>query len=129
MLLKSYRWICFITIIFTSSINAQNQPIIELINSNNGLSHNTIRCMIQDKTGFVWFGSLNGLNRYDGVKIKSLKPERLNPASISSGKIKELHLDSYGHIWVRTYNDNMECYDPTTEKFLPLYDNKAYKSV
>ena len=129
MLLKSYRWICFILILVTSSISAENQPIIELINSNNGLSHNTIRCMMQDKTGFLWFGSLNGLNRYDGVKIKSLKPERLNPTSISSGKIKELHQDSFGHIWVRSYNDDMECYDPYTEKFLSLYDNETYKSL
>ncbi|MDD4970382.1 MAG: two-component regulator propeller domain-containing protein [Paludibacter sp.] len=129
ILLKSYCWIYFIVILLTTSVSAENQPIIELINSNNGLSHNTIRCMMQDKTGFLWFGSLNGLNRYDGIKIKSLKPERLNPASISSGKIKELHQDSFGHIWVRSYNDDMECYDPHTEKFLSLYENKTNKSI
>ena len=129
MLLKSRSWICFIVILITTSVYAENQPIIELINSDNGLSHNTIRCMIQDKTGFLWFGSLNGLNRYDGIKIKSLKPERLNPASISSGKIKELHQDSFGHIWVRSYNDDMECYDPHTEKFLSLYEDKANKLI
>ena len=129
ILLKSHCWIYFILILITTSVYAENQPIIELVNSNNGLSHNTIRCMIEDRTGFLWFGSLNGLNRYDGIKIKSLKPDRLNPASISSGKIKELHQDSFGHIWVRSYNDDMECYDPHTEKFLSLYANKANKSI
>ena len=46
-------------------LKSENQPTIDHITSNNGLSHNTIRCMLQDTTGFLWFGSLNGLNRYD----------------------------------------------------------------
>jgi signal transduction histidine kinase/ligand-binding sensor domain-containing protein/DNA-binding response OmpR family regulator len=85
--------------------------------------------MLQDKTGFLWFGSLNGLNRYDGVKIKSLIPDAVNPATLSSGKIKELHEDSYGHIWVRTYGDMMHCYDPAVENFIPIFDNKEDQSI
>ena len=58
-------------------LKSENQPTIDHITSNNGLSHNTIRCMLQDTTGFLWFGSLNGLNRYDGHKIKTLNPGNL----------------------------------------------------
>lgn len=107
----------------------ENQPGIEHITSSNGLSHNTIRCMIQDETGFMWFGSLNGLNRYDGVKMRSFIPESKNPTSLSSGKVKELHQDSYGHIWVRTYSDIMHCYSPQAENFIPLYLNKTDQFV
>jgi len=121
--------ISILLLLIIGSVHAENQPIIELLNSDNGLSHNTIRCMAQDKTGFLWFGSLNGLNRYDGMKVKILKPEQLNTTSISSGKIKELHLDTFGHIWVRTYSDNYDCYDPSTEKFLPIFDNNKINSV
>lgn len=110
-------------------IYAEIQPGIDHITSNNGLSHNTIRSMIQDKTGFMWFGSLNGLNRFDGIKIKSFIPEADNPASLSSGKIKELHQDSYGHIWVRTYGDIMHCYNPDSESFIQLFINKDEQLV
>jgi len=125
MRIKVNLWIALLATILHFNIYAENQPTIEHITSNNGLSHNTIRCMLQDKTGFLWFGSLNGLNRYDGIKIKCFEPEALNLASLSSGKIKELHQDSYGHIWVRTYSDMMHCYDPNTENFVLIFENKT----
>lgn len=103
---------------------AASEPTIDQITSNNGLSHNTVRCMLQDKTGFIWFGTLNGLNRYDGIKIKTIIPETKNPNSLSSGKIKELYEDSRGHIWIRTYSDVFHCYDPQTESFLPIFNSK-----
>ena len=121
--IKSYFSILFL--FFSIYLHAENKPGIEHISSNNGLSHNTIRCMIQDKTGFMWFGSLNGLNRFDGIKMKSFIPESKNPNSLTSGKIKRLYLDSKGHIWVRTYSDIVHCYDPMTENFIQLYDKKA----
>ena len=129
MQLKKYLWAIFLAILFNNSAFAEKQPTIEHINSNNGLSHNTIRCMLQDNTGFLWFGSLNGLNRYDGVRIKSFIPNAINPATLSSGKIKELHEDSYGHIWVRTYSDMMHCYDPLTENFVSVSENKADQKI
>ena len=125
MRIKVTIWIVFFATILPLAIYAENQPTIEHITSNNGLSHNTIRYMLQDKTGFLWFGTLNGLDRYDGVKIKNFKLDPSNMTTLSSEKIKELHQDSYGHIWVRTYRDMMHCYDPATESFVPLYENKS----
>ncbi|MDR0811780.1 MAG: hypothetical protein LBN23_05885, partial [Paludibacter sp.] len=103
---------------------AQNKPIIDRITSINGLSHNTIRCMIQDTTGFLWFGSLNGLNRYDGARIKNISLNSQNSTALSSDKIKELHSDTRGYIWIRTYGDNIHCYNPFTEKFITLFEDK-----
>ena len=111
--------------LLSGSIKADNQPTIDHITSNNGLSHNTIRCMLQDTTGFLWFGSLNGLNRFDGIKIKTLNPENRIATSLSRGKIKELYNDSRGYIWVKTYSDIMHCYNPFTESFLKIYNNNA----
>ncbi len=119
------KFILLFILLFSHVTYGEIQPIIDHITSNNGLSHNTIRCIIQDKTGFLWFGSLNGLNRYDGIQIKTFVPEAQNPNSLSSGKIKELHLDSYGHIWVRTYSDIIHCYDPLIDNFVQLYTKKS----
>lgn len=129
MLLKKFLKVTLSFLLLCTTMFAENEPSIEQITSNNGLSHNTIRCMLQDKTGFLWFGSLNGLNRYDGVKIKSFIPNAVNPATLSSGKIKELHEDSYGHIWVRTYSDMMHCYDPFIENFIPIFEKKEDQKI
>jgi len=113
-----------VTLILTFFIyGKETLPTIENITSNQGLSNNTVRSMLQDKTGFIWFATLNGLNRYDGIRIKTIIPETRNPNSLTSGKIKELYEDSHGHIWVRTYSDIFHCYNPRTESFLPIFTN------
>ncbi len=110
-------------------LRAENQPAIERITSSEGLSHNTIRFILQDQTGFIWLSTMNGVDRYDGVKIKSLKPEAGNINSLSSGKIMSLYQDSRGYIWVRTNSDIFQCYNPYLERFIPLFDNKVASSV
>ena len=119
---KIQRTIFVLLLLSNFFAKAQNTPIIDRLTSNNGLSHNTIRCMLRDTTGFLWFGSLNGLNRYDGVRIKNIDVNSQNSTGLSSGKIKELHNDSRGYIWMRTYSDNFHCYNPFTEQFITFFD-------
>lgn len=114
-----------LSVLFSHKAEAiESKPTIDKISSLNGLTHNTIRDMLQDKTGFMWFGSLNGLNRFDGVSIRSWNPDPKNPNSLSGGKIKKLHEDSRGYIWIRTYSDQMHCYNPQIEDFIALFNNK-----
>jgi signal transduction histidine kinase/ligand-binding sensor domain-containing protein/DNA-binding response OmpR family regulator len=119
--MRKFLWVIAV---FLTSVAYGNEtlPTIEHITSNQGLSNNTVRSMLQDKTGFIWFATLNGLNRYDGIRIKTIIPEIPNPNSLTSGKIKELYEDSHGHIWVRTYSDIFHCYNPRTESFMPLFN-------
>ena len=111
-----------VVFLINATYGAETLPTIEHITSNHGLSNNTVRSMLQDKTGFIWFATLNGLNRYDGIRIKTIIPETRNPNSLTSGKIKELYEDSHGHIWVRTYSDIFHCYNPRTESFMPIFN-------
>ena len=64
------------------------------------------------------------MNRFDGVSIRSWNPDPKNPNSLSGGKIKKLHEDSRGYIWIRTYSDQMHCYNPQIEDFIALFNNK-----
>ena len=81
-----------------------------------GLSSNTITAITQDKKGFMWFGSRNGLNRFDGNKFKVFKNELLDSTSLGSNSIFSLHEDEKQQLWVGTYR-GIYIYNPINETF------------
>lgn len=81
----------------------------------NGLSHNTVLCSIQDEHGFLWFGTKDGLNRFDGYSFKVFEYDVNNPNSLGSNYIECLH-EYNGKIWVGT-DSGLFCYDEHYESF------------
>ena len=67
-----------------------------------GLSQNTVSAILQDKKGFIWFGTKDGLNRYDGRSFRQFKQIATNPRSIGNNFITALYEDTEGNIWVGT---------------------------
>ena len=82
-----------------------------------GLSQSSVLTMRQDRQGFMWFGTEDGLNRYDGYTFKVYKHEPQNVFSLSSGAILHLYEDPTGMLWVLTGDGCLNRYDPTTERF------------
>ncbi len=74
-----------------------------------GLSDNRVTCFYKDRSGFLWVGTKNGLNRYDGHSFKIFRPAKEN--SISNEVINDIAGDSEGRIWVATMG-GLNCYDP-----------------
>jgi ligand-binding sensor domain-containing protein/nitrogen-specific signal transduction histidine kinase len=68
----------------------------------NGLSNNTVFASIQDKKGFMWFGTKDGLNRFDGYQFKVFHIKQNEDASLSRDQVNCLGLDSSGGLWVGT---------------------------
>ena len=67
-----------------------------------GLSQNSIRCLVQDRNGKMWIGTSDGLNHFDGYDFVQVKREPFNASSLSSDHINSLFQDKYGRIWVGT---------------------------
>lgn len=86
------------------------------LNTENGLSQNTVLSILQDKTGFMWFGTKDGLNRYDGNSIKVFKRDDNNPYSIGNNTVWSLLEVADGKIWAGT-EQGIYTYDPICEKF------------
>ena len=86
------------------------------ITSEDGLSVNGVTKILQDSRGFLWFGTYNGLHRYDGYNFKIFHPEPSNPRSISSHSIISLYEDHKGDIWIGT-SDGLNRFDWKTEQF------------
>jgi len=81
-----------------------------------GLSNNAVICSIQDKRGFMWFGTKDGLNRYDGYTFKVFRYRPDDTNSIGSNFIHAICEDSSGNMWVGTEN-GLYGYDGATERF------------
>ncbi|MEP7373178.1 MAG: two-component regulator propeller domain-containing protein [Chitinophagaceae bacterium] len=85
----------------------------------NGLSNNAVICSIQDKKGFLWFGTKDGLDRFDGYTFKIFRNDPEDENSIGSNFIHSLFVDSSNVLWVGTERGLYQ-YDATTESFCLL---------
>ncbi|MCW8805338.1 MAG: response regulator [Ignavibacteriaceae bacterium] len=82
-----------------------------------GLSNNIVNSVIQDKYGFMWFATEDGLNRYDGYGYKIFRRDPEDPNSISDNSIWALTEDREGNLWIGTKAGGLDRYNPITEKF------------
>ncbi len=82
-----------------------------------GLSVNEVNCIAQDSKGFMWFGTKNGLDRYDGNKIVSYKNYPDNPNTISDNDILYLFVDNEGDMWVGTGDGGLNFYESNRNSF------------
>ncbi len=87
------------------------------ITVDDGLSNSYVNCLLQDKTGFIWFGTDDGLNRFDGYEIKVYRNNPDDSSSISNNTIWSLWEDHSGYIWIGTKGSKLNRYDPYFDRF------------
>ncbi len=107
------------------------QPIrFERIKVEDGLPHSTVLSVLQDRQGFMWFATADGLSRYDGMNFTNFQHERYNPNSLSNNNTFALIESSDGLIWVGTDPGGLNVYDPATGKFrLYVHDETEPNSL
>ena len=88
-----------------------------------GLSQTIVECIAQDQRGFMWFGTEDGLNRYDGYSFTVLRHDPENPNSLVYNHILSLHVDRSGRIWVGTFDSGLDRFDPYSENFTHYRSN------
>jgi signal transduction histidine kinase/DNA-binding response OmpR family regulator/ligand-binding sensor domain-containing protein len=84
-----------------------------------GLDKGYITHIFQDKKGFVWMGTLNGLKRYDGYEVKTYQPGKSQDWSLKSSRINRIYKDPEGLLWLNTERGPVVM-EPYTERFLHL---------
>lgn len=86
------------------------------LNTNSGLSHNQVKAIIKDTDGFIWFGTMSGLDRYDGYSFKIFRNKHNDSTSLKDNNILSLYELPDGKMWVMTGSGHC-IYDSRTEKF------------
>ncbi len=100
----------------------------ERIGIEQGLSQNSVNTALQDSQGFMWFGTQDGLNRYDGYAFTIYRPNVDNPSAISDRWITALVEDKDGYLWVGTRQGGINRFDPRSSLFTAYRHDPARES-
>src|SRR4030088_3254148 len=103
--IKKPLFFCLLALLFQlvvvfSSFAQKPTLKFEHLSINAGLSQNNVLCVLQDHLGFMWFGTRDGLNKYDGYTFTWYRNDLKDPNSISHNFIVDILEDSAGNIWV-----------------------------
>ncbi|RMD50561.1 MAG: hypothetical protein D6830_02370, partial [Ignavibacteria bacterium] len=109
----------FLALSFSFSF-AQNY-LIEHIGVEDGLSQSSVNSIVQDTSGFLWFGTSNGLNRYDGYEFKIYRNNPLDSSTISNNAISAIYLGKNGTLWIGTTDGILNEYNFEKDNFKRHY--------
>ena len=121
----SLIWLlCIIHALYTAAAQphpGQGGPVVVRdlkfthLTTNDGLSQGYVVAILQDRRGFMWFATRDGLNRYDGNTFVVYKNNPTDPGSLSSNFLQDLMQDDHGYLWIAT-NTGVNKFDPETER-------------
>ena len=124
-------YILFLLVLFSVNLQAEKQPDnFTYLTINDGLSYNTVNCIFRDSRGFMWFGTNDGLNKYDGYNFTVYRHNPENPSSIGDNRIYAIDEDANGNLWIGTRN-GLNKYNSGQDSFerfridVPLDSEKA----
>jgi ligand-binding sensor domain-containing protein/serine phosphatase RsbU (regulator of sigma subunit) len=108
--------IFYLTVAF-AAFGQRDAIEFERISVEDGLSQSTVYCILQDHKGFMWFGTEDGLNRYDGYSFKVFNHNPNKKGSLSNSRVISIIEDKQKTIWVATIGGGLDKFDYTTELF------------
>ena len=112
-----------------ANLNVQKVPYrFDHLTSQEGLSMGLVTALAQDGEGFIWVGTQNGLNRFDGYSVRTYFHERADDSSLSHSFVWALHRDQANRFWVGT-RDGLNKYDPNNDGFSRYMSGIEVKSI
>ena len=121
MMVKSILDNCkklFVLVFLTSTSFSQNNTSFEKFSTEQGLSQNSIMRILQDSRGFLWFGTFDGLNRYDGYQFKIFRNIPGDSTSLSNNNILSICEDNSSNIWIGTMGGGLNKYNRDKDNFI-----------
>jgi signal transduction histidine kinase/ligand-binding sensor domain-containing protein/DNA-binding response OmpR family regulator len=130
--MKSFfeKLVCFVVFfqLLARYTSFAGYPVSAYVGIEQGLSNNFVRCIYQDKNGFMWFGTYDGLNRYDGYEFKIFRNNFKNNRSLINNWINAISEDAKGNMWIGT-RQGACVYQSLSNNFSFLYYYTPEKKV
>ncbi|MCL7762503.1 ATP-binding protein [Polaribacter sp. Z014] len=104
-------------VFFIEETQAQDNIYFEHITTQDGLSQNDVNSIYQDKQGYMWFGTHDGLNKYDGYNFTTYNLNQQNPKSINSNLIFTITGDDNNNLWIGTSGSGLNFFNRSLEEF------------
>jgi ligand-binding sensor domain-containing protein/signal transduction histidine kinase len=102
---------------YVYTIQAQNTTSLKFYRIPTGISSNVVTSIIQDKKGFLWFGTINGLNKFDGYGYTIYQHNPADSLSLTTSLIDYIYESRNGDLWICTQSGGLSRFDTKTEKF------------
>jgi len=126
---KDYRrtLVILIAVLFSFlTLNSSGTGVVNNLNfdfysQEHGLSNNQIHCILQDKQGWMWFGTSQGVCRFDGYKFTVFKNDPEDSASLKGNLVRAMFEDSKGQLWIGTENGGLNKFNREKENFQHLF--------
>lgn len=115
--------VCRLTVLFTAffhvTISAQPHKdiLFEHLSIESGLSNNNVQCIVQDQVGYLWFGTYDGLNRYNGYTFDIYKSHPGDSTRLEDSNIYSMMIDHKGQLWIGTKYGGFSRFNTATESF------------
>jgi len=123
-MLKRSHLLIIIVLLFFEGLIAQEETLqySEKVTISNGLAHNGVTSILEDSRGFLWFGTYDGINRYDGYDVKTYK-NTIDQNILTSNRVRAINEDENGNLWFGT-DEGITIYNSSQEKFEKVYSNQ-----
>src|SRR5438105_5016253 len=110
---------------------SQQQPVkFQHLKTDDGLSQSDVLCIFQDSHGFMWFGTEDGLNKYDGYNFTVYKNDPKKNNSLSNSYINDIVEDNDSNLWIATLDGGLNKYDRQKDEFIHFkHDPKDPNSI
>jgi ligand-binding sensor domain-containing protein len=113
----SHFLLWLILLIGIEGVKAQSDINFKGITAKEGLPSNTVNAIIKDKYGIMWFGTSNGLSKFDGSNFTVYRHEVGNEHSLPTNDVVSLYEDNQGRLWVGSSNGGIYYYDRNADSF------------
>jgi len=120
-------WIFCYCLLLLQSVTGQPNGKVEQYSTEDGLSHQRVTGILKDQEGFMWFGTWNGINRFDGQRFVSFKSAPGDQFQLRNDRIDQIMDDGHTGLWVLAYDNQVYRFDKGTEYFFPIASLPFFK--
>lgn len=120
--MKQFTAFCFLWVVGASHIGFAQEWQINSLTTSDGLSQGHVHSLYKDSRGYIWIGTKEGLNRFDGVNIKNYAADPFSPWGLPGNEILKISEDKHGLLWLAS-DKGLIVFDPFTERFFLLHQS------